>query len=57
MAVGVAMMILDFVLHFRFGKKAESNPWNADTLEWGMGMPPPNYHFPAAGTNAPSVMG
>jgi cytochrome c oxidase subunit I+III len=45
MAAGVAMIILDIVLHFRFGRVAESNPWQADTLEWAMRMPPPSYNF------------
>jgi len=45
MAAGVAMIILDIVLHFRFGRVAASNPWQADTLEWAMRMPPPSYNF------------
>ena len=32
MAVGVATILLDIVLHFRFGVPAPKNPWNADTL-------------------------
>ncbi|KFZ30816.1 cytochrome B561 [Pseudidiomarina salinarum] len=44
-ATGVAMIIIDVVLHFRFGRKAGSNPWNADTLEWATGTPPPMYNF------------
>ena len=31
MAVGVATILLDIVLHFRFGVPAPKNPWNADT--------------------------
>lgn len=45
MAIGVAMLILDFILHFRFGRKASPNPWNADTLEWATQTPPDTYNF------------
>ncbi|MCP1677197.1 cytochrome c oxidase subunit I+III [Natronocella acetinitrilica] len=45
MAAGVAMIILDIALHFRFGRPAPRNPWNADTLEWATGTPPVSYNF------------
>lgn len=45
MAAGVAMIIVDIGLHFRFGRRAAANPWQADTLEWAMRMPPPSYNF------------
>ena len=45
MAIGVAMLIIDFVLHFRFGRRAEENPWHADTLEWATTMPASAYNF------------
>lgn len=45
MAIGVAAIILDIALHFRFGSRASRNPWNADTLEWAMPMPVPAYNF------------
>ena len=45
MAAGVALLILDLVLHFRFGRKAPQNPWNADGLEWAMPKPPTSYNF------------
>ena len=45
MAAGIAMIIVDVVLHFRFGRKAGDNPWNADTLEWATGTPPKMYNF------------
>lgn len=45
MAAGVAMIILDLLLHFRFGEKAGANPWQADTLEWAMDKPPTTYNF------------
>lgn len=45
MAAGIAMLILDVLVHFKFGRKAGLNPWNADTLEWGTGTPPTSYNF------------
>jgi cytochrome c oxidase, subunit I len=45
MAVGIAVIILDFLLHFRFGTPAPTNPWKADTLEWAMDTPPSPYNF------------
>ena len=45
MAAGIAMILLDISLHFRFGRKAKPNPWGADTLEWAVSMPPNSYNF------------
>ena len=45
MAIGIASVLLDLVLHFRFGRIAPTNPWNADTLEWATGTPPRMYNF------------
>ena len=45
MAFGIATVILDLVLHFRYGRKAPVNPWGADTLEWATGTPPVSYNF------------
>ncbi|WLD58548.1 cytochrome c oxidase subunit I [Salinispirillum sp. LH 10-3-1] len=45
MAAGVAMVLLDLLLHYRFGRKATSNPWQADTLEWALDKPPAPYNF------------
>ncbi len=45
MAIGVAVVILDVVLHFRFGRKAPPNPWQANTLEWVIPMPVNSYNF------------
>lgn len=45
MSIGFAMILLDFILHFRFGKKAKPNPWNADTLEWATPLPANTYNF------------
>ena len=45
MAFGIAAVLLDLALHWRFGRKAPPNPWQADTLEWASGMPPKSYNF------------
>uniref|UniRef100_UPI0017951811 cytochrome c oxidase subunit I n=1 Tax=Methylibium sp. TaxID=2067992 RepID=UPI0017951811 len=45
MAFGLATVLLDFVLHFRYGRKAPVNPWQADTLEWASATPPRSYNF------------
>ncbi|TBW35427.1 cytochrome c oxidase subunit I [Azotobacter chroococcum] len=45
MAMGVAMVLLDIGLHFRFGRRAGDNPWQADTLEWATALPPAAYNF------------
>ncbi|MFC2971071.1 cytochrome c oxidase subunit I [Azotobacter bryophylli] len=56
MAMGVAMLLLDLGLHFRFGRRAPANPWRADTLEWATALPPAAYNFaslPACATRHP----
>ncbi|MGE8359178.1 cytochrome c oxidase subunit I [Pseudomonas sp.] len=45
MAFGIATVLLDIVLHFRFGQPAPQNPWNADTFEWATSLPPSPYNF------------
>lgn len=45
MTIGIAVILLDLALHFRFGKRASQNPWQAGTLEWAMNKPPPPYNF------------
>jgi cytochrome c oxidase subunit I+III len=44
-AMGIAMVLLDIALHFRFGRPAGINPWQADTLEWATDIPPEPYNF------------
>lgn len=56
MAIGVALVLLDLLLHFWFGKRASANPWQADTLEWALDMPPAQYNFaslPAVSSRTP----
>ena len=45
MATGIATTLLDLLLHVRVGKRAQSNPWQADTLEWATTLPPASYNF------------
>ncbi len=45
MAFGVAAVLLDLLVTARWGRRAEPNPWRADTLEWACAMPPPSYNF------------
>lgn len=56
LAMGTAMVLLDIALHFRFGRVARPNPWQADSLEWSLAMPPTAYNFlslPEAPTRHP----
>ncbi len=56
MAIGIATVLLDVLLHFRWGRKAPVNPWQADTLEWATATPPASYNFaslPALATRHP----
>ncbi|HSJ47580.1 MAG TPA: cbb3-type cytochrome c oxidase subunit I, partial [Gammaproteobacteria bacterium] len=56
MATGVAVILVDIILHFRHGRPAGTNPWNADTLEWATATPPKPYNFislPACATRHP----
>ncbi|OHV72603.1 cytochrome c oxidase subunit I [Ensifer sp. LCM 4579] len=45
MTMGFALVALDFILLFRFGRRFRRNPWRAGTLEWAMATPPPSYNF------------
>ncbi|KON80650.1 cytochrome c oxidase subunit I [Azoarcus sp. PA01] len=45
MAIGIAAVLVDVLLHFRFGVRAAPNPWHADTLEWATRLPPAAYNF------------
>jgi cytochrome c oxidase subunit I+III len=45
MALGVLVFLLNVYGSLMWGRKAPSNPWDADTLEWATESPPPNYNF------------
>ncbi|MFN8366790.1 MAG: cbb3-type cytochrome c oxidase subunit I [Candidatus Kapaibacterium sp.] len=39
------LFIYNFIVSWRAGKKAEKNPWQANTLEWVADSPPPHGNF------------
>ena len=43
--MGSEMCIRDRVYSAIWGKKAEKNPWKANTLEWTLDSPPPHGNF------------
>ncbi|ORE91250.1 cytochrome C oxidase subunit I [Stappia sp. 22II-S9-Z10] len=45
MAMGIAIVILDVVVHVLTATRGPRNPWGAGTLEWAMIIPPPAYNF------------
>ena len=51
LCLGAAQLIflVNFLMSLR-GKKAPSNPWNANSLEWTLPSPPPHGNFPAMPT-------
>ncbi len=47
MTMGFALVLIDIVMQFRFGRRGARNPWKARTLEWATPTPPPSYNFAA----------
>jgi len=47
MTMGFALVLIDIIMQFRFGRRTGRNPWKARTLEWAMPTPPPPYNFAA----------
>jgi cytochrome c oxidase subunit 1 len=45
LAAGYVMPLMYFALSFRYGKRAEANPWHATGLEWQTPSPPPRDNF------------
>ena len=45
MTMGFALVLIDIVMQFRFGRRSTRNPWKARTLEWAMPTPAPAYNF------------
>ncbi|OGN48190.1 MAG: cytochrome c oxidase subunit I [Caulobacterales bacterium RIFCSPHIGHO2_12_FULL_68_13] len=45
LAIGIAMVIVDLVLHAFTARRSRRDPWQAGTLEWAMMTPPPAYNF------------
>ena len=44
-ALGVLVFLVDAVSSALIRRRAEDNPWGADSLEWATTSPPPNYNF------------
>jgi cytochrome c oxidase subunit I+III len=44
-SAGLALILMDVVLQFRFGPRFRRNPWRAGTLDWAMATPAPSYNF------------
>jgi cytochrome c oxidase subunit 1 len=53
LATGVLVFIVNVIWARRAGVVAGDNPWAADSLEWSVSSPPPNYNF----HNIPVVQG
>lgn len=45
MTMGFALVLVDFVLQFRYGRAFRRDLWKASTLEWAMPTPAPTYNF------------
>ncbi|WP_322889696.1 MULTISPECIES: cytochrome c oxidase subunit I [unclassified Yoonia] len=45
LSIGIAMVLLDVILHVLSSRKSRRNPWQAGTLDWAMMTPPPSYNF------------
>ncbi|KQM13121.1 cytochrome B [Sphingomonas sp. Leaf24] len=49
-AFGFALFLIDVVLQIRLGRRHARDPWNAQTLEWAMPTPAPDYNFASIAT-------
>ena len=45
LAIGIAMILIDVILHVLTAGRGRRNPWRAGTLEWAMMTPAPAYNF------------
>lgn len=44
-AIGLAIVAIEVVLHVITANRGKRNPWKAGTLDWAMMTPPPAYNF------------
>ena len=44
-AFGFGLFAIDIALQRRIGNRSRRDPWEAETLEWAMPTPPPQYNF------------
>ncbi|MRX50674.1 cytochrome ubiquinol oxidase subunit I [Paracoccus sp. S-4012] len=47
LAMGLALVLADIILHRKLGQQFRRNPWEAQTLEWAIPTPPASYAFAA----------
>jgi len=45
MTIGFALVVIDLLTQLRYGRRVRRDPWNAETLEWAMPIPPAPYNF------------
>jgi cytochrome c oxidase subunit I+III len=45
MTIGFALVVIDLLAQLRYGRGVRRDPWNAETLEWAMPIPPAPYNF------------
>jgi cytochrome c oxidase subunit 1 len=43
--VGQVVFVVNFFWSLVAGRRAEANPWQANTLEWSISSPPPHHNF------------
>jgi cytochrome c oxidase subunit 1 len=44
-AIATILVIVNIFASLKYGAKADSNPWSAQTLEWTVSSPPPEHNF------------
>ena len=47
-AIGVAILVVDVIVHFVAGRRVKPNVWNAGTLEWAVPTPVDQAHRASA---------
>jgi len=47
------IFLYNMIVSWRFGPKAEANPWRAHSIEWQVSSPPPIFNF----DEVPTVVG
>ena len=45
MAIGLALVLVDLLIHLFVAVRGKRSPWGAGTLEWATMSPPPSYNF------------
>jgi cytochrome c oxidase subunit 1/cytochrome c oxidase subunit I+III len=43
--IGTGITLLNWAISLRRGRRAPDDPWDADSLEWAVASPPPEYNF------------